>query len=165
MRNLPESFFIFSVILCARIFFPPLLNLKWREPGIPMKRIMLLFHGVISGGVNFTAVALYYIIESSQGKQLHTDLKMDRAEKESETVTPWERDKLCYHICFHIRLSSAHVSGTAVRLAQTAHVSWPGACCARDLWPQPANHTHPVHCTFTTGHHFQTETTQADHHG
>lgn len=57
---------------------------------------MLLFYGVISGGVNFTAlpaVVLYYTIGSSQGKQLHrTNLKIDRTERESEPVRERERD-------------------------------------------------------------------------
>lgn len=56
-----------------------------------MKRIMLLFCGVISGALNFTALpaaGLYYNPGSSQGKQLRrTDLKIDRTEKESETET------------------------------------------------------------------------------
>lgn len=64
-----------------------------------MKRIMLLFYGVISGGVNFTALPALlscYNIGSGQGKQLcRTDLKIHRSKKESEREAVRERCNSC----------------------------------------------------------------------
>ena len=59
----------------------------------------------------------------------------------------------------------AHFSGTTVRVTKTLNVPGPGIGSARNVWSQPAHHTHSVHCTLTAGHHLQAAAQEVNTNG
>lgn len=66
----------------------------------------------------------------------------------------WVLTEMLRGIIFHLFLV-AHFFGTTVCVSKTLNVPGSGIGSARNVWPQPAHHPHPVHCTLTAGHHLQ----------